>query len=1023
MGTISQLMKGGARDTDIAADVFKEFSLRVIDGSDATTEAFESLNLNAEETAAAFGQGGEAANDMADTVIDKLNAIEDPLERNRIGTALFGTQWEDLGGAINNLDLSDAKNEMAAAGDTLDAMAQAGDGAGASMQAAKNSIVVAADEMKMKLAAAFAPSAVDFSAWVGDHQDEILLFLAQAAKAAVDVTVALIDAAGGALQFGSMMYKAGLDLVDGFLGPMTATMEAVGQMLQHVPGMGKVGDAMVSTAEKTRGVIDGMKAGADGMGKAGGAMFTLADKIRNGTATLDDFILAQQQSIAETDAQTTQTNALIDTLNKLPRGKPIDITAPGGEGVKDLLTQLGIKATTDNNKNIVVESPLAPEVLETLKKLGIEVVTNNGKTILVTSNAPAVKTDIDNLNTALNQLPQSRAIDVITNFATTGTPPPRTGTNNKAVDGVLGAFGKADGGPIGGNGGPRADDQLIWASTGEFMQQAAAVDHYGMSVMDAMNRRAIPKEIFMGYADGGPIGYGLPPGSSGSDGFPEWVTQMGAEHGVTPSTYAGHQESDRGEAGYAPNPEGLNRGIDWGGSVDSMQAFAEYLMSIAPTTPALEQIIWMNPNTGQKIGWAGGKPDSDGSYFASDYGGHTDHVHTRQSGPLTGAAAEAMMPAEIEIPVLSNDSSKEDVARAIIAQGRKRGYSDEEIKAILATGMQESGLDPNTAGGGGEWQGIFQQDTSYAGRNDPNQNIDEFYNRLDERHKGAAAGDIWDDIFWLQQRPGDTSGASAVANGRGAYKDEIMSQQDSAGALFDQVAPSVGTLTPADPGVAAPAGVQQVYVVGGHLDGAAPSTTPAATTPTVTAPAAPAAPEVYGRGPLPIVAYANGGTIPGIGNEDSELIWGMPGEEIISKGPAEEWRPFLKAINSGKLKRFAAGGTVGFGGYSPDTKDAMKPNNWYDWAALTVGGGFAVASLISPYVDMAASGTVSLGDALPTVDTSANSVDLGLAKVVDELRQQTEELKEAITKNSKTLHVVDNGNAGAASMLMMKAGY
>lgn len=128
--------------------------------------------------------------------------------------------------------------------------------------------------------------------------------------------------------------------------------------------------------------------------------------------------------------------------------------------------------------------------------------------------------------------------------------------------------------------------------------------------------------------------YGMPPGTNinyGGGGFPGWVYNVAKAHGVKASTYAGHQESNRNEAGYAPNPRGLNRGIDWSGSVSAMQRFAEYVRRIAPNTPAIEQIIWMNPGTGQRIGWYGRSPDSNGSYFASDYGGHQDHVHTRQN--------------------------------------------------------------------------------------------------------------------------------------------------------------------------------------------------------------------------------------------------------------------------------------------------------------------------------------------------------------------------------------------------------
>lgn len=144
---------------------------------------------------------------------------------------------------------------------------------------------------------------------------------------------------------------------------------------------------------------------------------------------------------------------------------------------------------------------------------------------------------------------------------------------------------------------------------------------------------------------GGGVGepYGLATGSSvgyGSAGFPEWVTSLASTYGLQASTYPGHQEGDRAEAGYAPNPEHLNRGIDWSGPVAAMQTYAEWLLSIAPRSQGLEQIIWQNPNTGQKIGWAGRSEDVSGSYFASDYSGHQDHVHTRTSTSIGDAAAD-----------------------------------------------------------------------------------------------------------------------------------------------------------------------------------------------------------------------------------------------------------------------------------------------------------------------------------------------------------------------------------------------
>lgn len=191
---------------------------------------------------------------------------------------------------------------------------------------------------------------------------------------------------------------------------------------------------------------------------------------------------------------------------------------------------------------------------------------------------------------------------------------------------------------------------IVRVSAGEGIVTEQAMRNGGDEVVAALNAGTLP-----GLASGGVIAepYGLPTGTNisyGSPGFPEWVTRLGLEHGVQPSTYPGHQESDRNEPGYAPNPQRLNRGIDWSGPVADMHKFAQYLLSIAPTSPGLEQIIWQNPSTGEKIGWAGREPDTSGAYFASDYSGHQDHVHIRASSAIGGPATPAVPDVVTEVP-------------------------------------------------------------------------------------------------------------------------------------------------------------------------------------------------------------------------------------------------------------------------------------------------------------------------------------------------------------------------------------
>ena len=102
----------------------KEFSIRAVDGSRLTTEAFQALNLDADEMARRFIAGGRTSAIAFDEVVDKIRGIKDPVEQSRIAVELFGTQAEDLGGALSKFDLSTAVNEF---GEVEGAFKQAAD--------------------------------------------------------------------------------------------------------------------------------------------------------------------------------------------------------------------------------------------------------------------------------------------------------------------------------------------------------------------------------------------------------------------------------------------------------------------------------------------------------------------------------------------------------------------------------------------------------------------------------------------------------------------------------------------------------------------------------------------------------------------------------------------------------------------------------------------------------------------------------------------------------------------------------
>ena len=135
---------------------------------------------------------------------------------------------------------------------------------------------------------------------------------------------------------------------------------------------------------------------------------------------------------------------------------------------------------------------------------------------------------------------------------------------------------------------------------------------------------------------------------------------------------------------------------------------------------------------------------------------------------------------------LSSSSGPREVAAAIIREAQRRGYSPAQAIAILSTGMQESGLNPRAVSPNREWESIFQQDSSYPGRRNPNTAISEFFNRLDTKG-GPASPDIWKSIFWLQQAPGASSAEAAYADGRRGYLSEIQSQLSRATQMYREL--------------------------------------------------------------------------------------------------------------------------------------------------------------------------------------------------------------------------------------------
>ncbi|MFJ9433691.1 phage tail tape measure protein [Streptomyces sp. NPDC101490] len=120
MGLITQGMKGGATNADIVADSLKELSIRAVDGSKSTADGFKAIGLSGEEMAAKFGKGGKTAAEALDLTMDRLSSMPDPVAKAQASVALFGTQSEDLGKALDSMDPSQAVKSLGSVGGAAD---------------------------------------------------------------------------------------------------------------------------------------------------------------------------------------------------------------------------------------------------------------------------------------------------------------------------------------------------------------------------------------------------------------------------------------------------------------------------------------------------------------------------------------------------------------------------------------------------------------------------------------------------------------------------------------------------------------------------------------------------------------------------------------------------------------------------------------------------------------------------------------------------------------------------------------
>ncbi|MHD0300759.1 phage tail tape measure protein, partial [Rhodococcus qingshengii] len=304
IGLMSQAVKAGARDTDLAADALKEFSIRAIDGSELSAKAFAdlayeqdgvalsqqdliannekmsegfgALGFNAEDMGKKIAGGGEGAREALGQVLDKLRGVTDEQERATLATALFGTQAEDLGDALYAMDLDTAIQSMndyeGAAWRAINVM---GGNASTSVEGAMRSIELAGDGMKAALAQAFGPYIKEFAEDVSNNRAGVIQFFIDVGNGAFECAKSILGFIEGGMRGLADFADAGTDMSVSFLRSIADMVDGI-SLLSNIPfigdllpDLGDAGDKLNTLADEAEKggakIADGLRVGADGV--------------------------------------------------------------------------------------------------------------------------------------------------------------------------------------------------------------------------------------------------------------------------------------------------------------------------------------------------------------------------------------------------------------------------------------------------------------------------------------------------------------------------------------------------------------------------------------------------------------------------------------------------------------------------------------------------------------------------------------------------------------------------------------
>lgn len=612
-GMLVNAAENGKITLDKTGDALKEFVIKATDlGDTGAQDAMKGLGLDAEKTANQLLAGGDVAKEAFDNIVGGLSKITDPAKQAEQAVALFGSPLEDLG----KDKIPGFLESMTGAEDAMVGFAGATDEMGAT---ANDNAATALESLKRSVQGGLIDGLESAAGWIQENSDLLIPFGIVVGGMAVGFTAYTV--ATKAWTVATELATIAQTLLDG-----SFKASGIGLVVTLVAGL-VAGIIYLATQtqffQKTWEIV---------WGAIKTAFSAVWNFIKNNWSTILMVLtgpigIAVGLIVKNWDKISAAFQAVWDFVKNIT-GIFVDWVIAAWDGFIGFFTgipgRISSVATTMWDAVKTAVTGAKDWVVSKWDEMIGFVTGLPGKIASATS---GMWDGIKNaFRDALNWLIQKWnnfslgfdfKIPVINKEISF-----RVNTPDIPLLAGGGIAGRTDSGQLYGPGTGTSDSILgvnEWGmatalvSDGEGIVKKSAMDAGGAAIVAGLN----------GYATGGVVGrepYGLPMGTAGEVNVP-WVDDLEAEFGLKASTYAGHQEKD-----------GQNKGIDWVGSVGQMQSFADFLAGIGDQ---LEQVIWANPETGQKVGIADGVPVGPGTdqpgYYRNDWSDHMNHVHTRQS--------------------------------------------------------------------------------------------------------------------------------------------------------------------------------------------------------------------------------------------------------------------------------------------------------------------------------------------------------------------------------------------------------